>query len=241
MPIKMKELPKTERPYEKLEKNGEKTLTNAELLAIIIKTGTKEETSIGLAQKILKLNENEEREDLNFLREITIEELMQIKGIGKVKAIQIKAACELATRMNTAIEYNPQIIEKPRDVANIIMDKMRFEKQEILKVVLLDSRNNLLKIKDIAIGSENFAISTIKSVLNEAVRIQASKIILVHNHPSGNPMPSESDIEFTENVKKASKILGIKLADHIVIGRDDYVSIFSQMKEKEKENENKQK
>lgn len=227
MPIKMKELPETERPYEKLEQYGEKTLTNAELLAIIIKTGTKEETSLGLAQKILKLNENERKSDLNFLRDLTIDEFMKIKGIGKVKAIQLKAVCELATRMNALTNYNKKKILKPKDIAEILIEKMRFEKQEILKVAMLDNRNKLLKIKDIAIGSGNFAVATIKSVLNEAVKIEAAKIILIHNHPSGDPTPSNSDIEFTEKVEQASKILGIQLLDHIVIGDMDYVSIFS--------------
>lgn len=241
MPIKMKELPKTERPYEKLEQYGEKTLTNAELLAIIIKTGTKEETAIGLAQQILKLNENEEKDDLNFLREITVEEFMKIKGIGKVKAIQLKAVCELATRMNMTINYKQKRIQKPQDVAELLMDKMRFEKQEILKVVILDNKNNLLKIKDIAIGSGNFAVATIKSVLNEAVKIQASKIILVHNHPSGDPTPSTADLQFTEKVRQGAEILGIQLADHIVIGKTKYVSIFSQRRQDEIENERKEK
>lgn len=235
MPIKMKELPKTERPYEKLEQYGEKTLTNAELLAIIIKTGTKQETAIGLAQKILKLNESEEEDNLNFLREITVEEFMKIKGIGKVKAIQLKAVCELATRMNMTINYKTKKIRKPQDVAEMLIDKMRFEKQEILKVVILDNRSNLLKIKDIAIGSGNFAVATIKSILNEAVKIEASQIILVHNHPGGNPSPSQSDIDFTLKVEQAAQILGIKLADHIVIGRTTYVSIFSQRMNKENE------
>ena len=234
MPIKIKELPETERPYEKLEHNGEKILTNAELLAIIIKTGTKEETSIGLAQKILKLNDTEEKDDLNFLRELSVQELMKIKGIGKVKAIQIKAVCEFATRMNQTLNYTKKRIQRPQDVADLLMDKMRFEKQEILKTIMLDNRSNLLKIKDVAIGSGNFAVATIKSVLTEAVKIEASQIILVHNHPSGNPLPSSADIEYTENVEKAAKILGIKLADHIVIGKTNYVSIFSQRLERER-------
>ena len=232
MPIKMKELPITERPYEKLEQYGEKTLTNAELLAIIIKTGTKEETSVGLAQQILNLNETEEKDNLNFLREITLEELMKIKGIGKVKAIQLKAIGEIATRMNSTVNYKTKKIQRPRDVAEILMDKMRFEKQEILKVIMLDSKNNLLKIKDIAIGSGNFAKATLKSVLNEAVKIEAPKIILVHNHPTGDPTPSQKDIEFTQDVEKASKILEITLIDHIIIGKNSYISIFAQRLEK---------
>lgn len=227
MPIKMKELPEAERPYEKLEQYGEKTLTNAELLAIIIKTGTKEETAVGLAHKILKLN-IDKKDDLNFLRELTVEEFMKIKGIGKVKAIQLKAVCELATRMNMVTNYKEIQILKPYDIAELLMQKMRFEKQEILKVAMLNNKNKLIKIRDIAIGAGNFATATIKSILNEAVKIEASKIILIHNHPSGDPTPSNSDIEFTKKVEQASEILGIQLLDHIVIGNANYVSIFSQ-------------
>lgn len=227
MPIKMKELPEAERPYEKLEQYGEKTLTNAELLAIIIKTGTKEETAVGLAHQILKLN-TDKKDDLNFLRELTVEEFMKIKGIGKVKAIQLKAVCELATRMNMVTNYKEIQILKPYDIAELLMQKMRFEKQEILKVAMLNNKNKLIKIRDIAIGAGNFATATIKSILNEAVKIEASKIILIHNHPSGDPTPSNSDIEFTKKVEQASEILGIQLLDHIVIGNANYVSIFSQ-------------
>ena len=227
MPIKMKELPETERPYEKLEQYGEKTLTNAELLAIIIKTGTKEETAVGLAQQILKLN-TEKEENLSFLRNLTVEEFMKIKGIGKVKAIQLKAVCELATRMNAVTNYRERYILQPRDIAEILIEKMRFEKQEILKVAMLNNKNKLIKIKDIAVGGGNFVTATIKSVLNEAVKIEAAKIILIHNHPAGDPTPSKQDIEFTDKVEQASKILGIQLLDHIVIGNTNYVSIFNQ-------------
>ena len=229
MPIKMKNLPVTERPYEKLEQYGEKNLTNAELLAIIIKSGTREETSVQLAQKILLLNENQDKNNLNFLREITIEELIKIKGIGKVKAIQIKSTCELASRMNSIDNYKNITINKPSDVANILFEKMRFEKQEMLKVVILGNKNKLLKIKDIAKGCGNFVKASIKDVLNEAVKVQAMQIILVHNHPSGDVTPSKNDIEFTREVKKASAILGINLIDHIIIGGNSYISIFSKI------------
>ena len=231
MPIKIKELPESERPYEKLEKYGEKMLTNAELLAIIIKTGTKEETSVGLAQRILQLNENIEKDNLNFLRDITIQELMKIKGIGKVKAIQIKALCEFSNRMNITVQERKTKITRPSDVAELLMKEMRFEKQEILKVVILDGKNNVIKIKDVAKGSGNFVVATIKSVLNEAVKVEAPKIILVHNHPGGDPTPSNEDFEFTIKVEKAAKILGIELLDHIVIGKLKYISIISKMRE----------
>lgn len=232
MPIKMKELPKAERPYEKLEQYGAKALTNAELLAIIIKTGTKEETAVDLAQQILKLNNGNE-DNLRFLVNLTIEEFTKIKGIGKVKAIQLKAVCELATRINSISNYKEIQILRPKDIAEILMERMRFEKQEILKVAMLNNRNKLMKIKDVAIGGGNFVNTIIKSVLNEAVKIESAKIILIHNHPSGDPTPSKQDIEFTKKVQQASEILGIQLLDHIVIGNFNYVSIFS-LKERQK-------
>ena len=228
MPIKMKELPKGERPYEKLEQYGAEYLTNAELLAIIIKSGTKEETAVGLAQKVLKLNTQKE-DNLRFLMNLTLEEITKIKGIGKVKAIQLKAICELAKRINAVSSYKEKQILCPKDIAEILMEKMQFEKQEILKVAILNNKNKLIRIKDIAIGGGNFVSTTIKSILNEAVKIEANKIILIHNHPTGDPTPSKQDIEFTKNVKKASEILGIQLLDHVVIGEGRYVSIFSVM------------
>lgn len=227
MPIKMKELPETERPYEKLEQYGAEILTNAELLAIIIKTGTKDETAVGLAQQILKLN-SEKDDNLKFLMELTVEEFMKIKGIGKVKAIQLKAVCELATRINLISNYKEKEILAPKDIAEILIEKMRFEKQEILKVALLNNRNKLLKIRDVAKGGGNFAKATMSAILNEAVKIEAAKIILIHNHPTGDPTPSKQDIVFTQNVEQASNILGIQLLDHIVIGNRNYVSIFSE-------------
>ncbi len=152
MPIKIKELPKSERPYEKMELYGEKTLSNAELLAIIIKTGTKDETSVGLAQKILSIKKEEKTVDeLNSLRNITIEELMQVKGIGKVKAIQLKAVCELAVRMSKPSNYKKIKIKTPDDLAKLVLNEMRFEKREIVKIVILNNKNQILKMKNISI------------------------------------------------------------------------------------------
>lgn len=238
MPIKMKELPETERPYEKLEQYGAESLTNAELLAIIIKTGTKEETAVGLAQQILKLN-TEKTDNLRFLMDLTVEEFTKIKGIGKVKAIQLKAVCELATRINSVTSYKEKQILQPRDIAEILIEKMRFEKQEILKVAMLNNKNKLLKIKDVAKGGGNFVTASMKSILNEAVKIEAAKIILIHNHPTGDPTPSRQDIKFTQNVEQASNILGIQLLDHIVIGNTNYVSIFSERAKLKTANERK--
>ena len=152
MPVKMKELPISERPYEKLEMYGAHTLSNAELLAIIIKNGTKEESSVTLAQKILSLGKNKNctQDNLKFLQELSIEEFMQIKGIGKVKAIQLKAACELAKRISKPIENIKTKIKTPQDIVNLLMDELKTEKREIVKVIILNSHNTILKIQTIS-------------------------------------------------------------------------------------------
>ncbi|MCI8636469.1 MAG: DNA repair protein RadC [Clostridia bacterium] len=204
MPIKIKELPELERPYEKLEWYGEKTLSNAELLAIIIKTGTKQETSVQLAQKILSLNTTSQ-EGINFLRNISIEELTQIKGIGKVKAIQLKAVGELATRMAQPASVKKIHIKNPNDLAKIMMEEFRFERKEIARLVMLSNKNDILKIRDITIGGNNFNDVTMRDILDEPVKIKAPKIIIAHNHPTGDATPSQADIEFTSQLYKAAR------------------------------------
>lgn len=221
----IKELPQSERPYEKLELYGEKNLSNAELLAIIIKTGTKEYTSVDIAREILKLNEMYDETSLSFLRDLSIEEITKIKGMGRVKAIQLKAICELANRMNKPSNYKKTQIKEPNDIVKILMNEMQYEKREIAKIVLLDNKNNILKIKDIAIGGNNFVNIGMKDILSEAVKINAPKIILVHNHPSGSSSPSLQDIDVTKKLENSANMLGIKLIDHIVIGKGEYTSI----------------
>ena len=223
--MKMKELPISERPYEKLEMYGERSLSNAELIAIIIKSGTRNESSVSIAQKILTLEKNGEN-NLRFLQNISIEEFMSIKGIGKVKALQLKAICELTKRMTKPIDTSQVQINSPKDVADLLTDEMRFEKREIVKAIILNSKNTIVKIVDVCYGGTNSAVLKPKDVLQEAIKLGAPKIILVHNHPSGDPTPSKSDFEFTERLVQASKIMGIELLDHIVIGDYKFESIF---------------
>ncbi len=230
----IKELPQTERPYEKLELYGEKSLSNAELLAIIIKTGTKEQTSVDIARKILKLNEMYDKTSLSFLQDITIEELTKIKGMGKIKSLQLKAVCELANRINFPPNYKKTQIKEPNDIVKILMNEMQYEKREIAKIVILDNKNAILKIKNIAIGGSNFVNIGMKEILSEAVKINAPKIILVHNHPSGNSVPSKKDYEITKKLEDSAKMLGIELIDHIVIGKLEYTSIKSEERWKSK-------
>ncbi len=230
MSIKIKELPISERPYEKLELYGEKALSEAELLAIIIKTGTRKETSVELARRILNLNGNLNTNNLNFLREKSLEEFMKIKGIGRVKAIQLKALCEFATRMNKPTDYRKIKVKEPKDIAEILIGEMKHLKTEMLKVAILNNANEILKIQNIVTGNGSAINVDVKNILAEAIKTQSPKIILIHNHPSGNPTPSERDIIFTENIEKACEIMGIKLLDHIVIAGDYYTSINAKTK-----------
>ena len=221
----IKEFPESERPYERLELYGEKALSNAELLAIIIKTGTKEFTSVDIAREILNLNDLYDKESMGFLKDLSIEDFTKIKGVGRVKAIQLKAVCELCSRMNVPSNYKRVTIKEPNDIVKILMSDMNSQKKEIAKVVLLDNKCTIIKIKDVAIGSNNFVNITMKDILSEAVKINAPKIILVHNHPSGISTPSKQDIEITKKLDTVSSTLGIKLLDHIVIGKDEFTSI----------------
>lgn len=224
--LKIKELPETERPYEKLELYGEKTLSNAELLAIIIKSGTRDETSVQIAQRILNLNYDPQMGDLNFLKEMSLEEFMQIKGIGRVKAIQLKAVCELAIRMSKPSNYRKIQIKSTEHIANLVLDELRFEKREYVKLFLLNTKNEILKCIDVAMGGTNFANVSIKEIIAEALKIKAPKIILVHNHPTGDPTPSQMDIKFTDKLYNAAKMFDIELLDHIVIGNMNFKSVF---------------
>lgn len=226
MSIKLKELPLMERPYEKLELYGPEKLTSAELLAIIIKTGTKEETAVELAQRVLKINEYNQKDDLTFLQDISISELTHIKGIGKVKAIQLLAVIELAKRINKPIHTNEIKIKNTADIAKLLMNELKSEKREKVKLVLLNTKNIVLKIKDISYGGTNFAYIQAKDIIYEAIKVQAPKIILVHNHPSGDTKPSKADYEITDRIYDAANLMGIELLDHIIIGNNSYESIL---------------
>ncbi len=221
--LTIKELPTEERPYEKLEKYGAEILSNAELMAIIIKTGTKAETSVEVAQKILK--EYGEDSDLTFLHDISLEELTCIKGIGRVKAIQLKAAIQLGKRIASSASQNKVFIHSPADVSKLVMEELRYLKQEHFKILMLNIKNRVLKQNSITIGTLNASIVHPRDVFSEAIRIKCASIILVHNHPSGDPEPSQEDIEVTKRLVESGKILGIDVLDHIIIGEGKYISL----------------
>lgn len=218
MKTKMNMLPMSERPYEKLLNYGEESLSNSELLAIIIKTGTRNKTALDLARQVMELGEKGNVNDLRFLQEISINELMQISGIGKVKAIELKALGEITKRMSKPINLNKVCLKTKADVANLLMQEMRYEKNEVLKLILLNNQNIVQKIVNVATGKDNSLVFDVKQILSEPVKLQIPKIILAHNHPSGNSTPSREDIEATRRVKQCCELMGIQLLDHIVIG-----------------------
>ena len=195
-------------------------------MAIIIKSGTKEQSSVSIAQEILKLNENTKQDNLRFLQEISLEEFMQIKGIGKVKAIQLKAICEITKRIARPINNQKKIIKTPKDVADLLIPELKYEKREIAKVLILNSKNVVLKSINISLGGANFSCIEPKDVLTEAIKMQAPKIILVHNHPSGDCTPSKSDYKVTDRLYEAADVMGIQLLDHIIIGDNTYKSLL---------------
>lgn len=220
----IKNIPTSERPYEKMLMYGENVLTNSELLSIIIKTGTKEKSSIEIAQELMNKNMDSSN-SLRFLQTISIQELSQINGIGTVKAIELKAVGEIAKRISKPLTINRLKIKTRDDIVNLFMEELQNEKNEVLKIVMLDNKNIIKKISCIAVGSESNIFTNIKAILAEPVKIQIPKIILIHNHPSGNPLPSSEDIEFTRKLEKAAKLLDIVLLDHIVIGDGTYQNI----------------
>ena len=173
---------------------------------------------------------NKNSDNLRFIQDMSIEEFMSIKGIGKVKAIQLKAVCEIAKRISRPIENTKVQIKCPQDVANLLNDELKYEKRELVKVIILNTKNIVMKVTDICLGTENSAILKPRDALIDAVKMGAPKIILVHNHPSGDPTPSSEDINFTNRLIQASSVIGIELLDHVVIGDSKFESIFYYIK-----------
>lgn len=221
--ITVKNLPSSEQPDEKLEQHGSETLSDAELLAIIIRTGTNKERSIDVAYRVLKKAGREN--GLLSLNQMTLEELMEIKGIGKVKAIQLKAVAELAKRMSKANKNRTSCFTNPRQIAEYYMEDMRHLQHEEILLIMMNTKNQIIKEKRISVGTVNASILSPREVYVHALSNRAVHIVLLHNHPSGDPTPSREDIQITGTIKKAGELIGIGLMDHIIIGDNKYISL----------------
>lgn len=216
----IKELPAEERPRERLIRHGAAALSNAELLAILLRTGTKNESAISMAYRILKQDQG-----LRYLVNCDVEQLAGINGIGQAKAAQLKAAIEIGKRLSAFELGVDKPIKCPKDVADLLMEEMRYHKKEHMKLVLLNIKCNLISVEEVSIGSLNSSIVHPREVFNPAIKKSSASIIMVHNHPSGDPTPSSEDTAITARICEAGKIIGIELADHIIIGDGRYISL----------------
>lgn len=217
---------KEDLPYERFVKYGSKSLTDAELLAILLRTGTRELNVLDLSKKILQ--ENNKNKGLARLMDLNYNELLKIKGIGKVKATQLLCIVELAKRLWKSSKGEVFYFDSPMAVSNYYMQEMRNLKREELHLALLDTRQRLLADILISRGTVNSSVISVRDLLIEALKQDAVNVILVHNHPSGNPQPSKEDVIVTKNVDKACILVGIHLNDHIIIGDNKYYSFKEQ-------------
>ncbi|KYD20970.1 MAG: JAB domain-containing protein [Caldibacillus debilis] len=216
----IRDVPKEERPRERFIRYGPKSLSNQELLAILLRTGTRSESVLQLAQRLLIRFEG-----LHLLKDATLEELTKIEGIGEAKAIQILAAIELGRRIGNIAQQERYVIRSPEDGARYLMEEMRFLTQEHFVCLYLNTKNQVIHKQTVFIGSLNASIVHPREIFKEGLKRSAASIICFHNHPSGDPTPSREDIDVTKRLKECGKILGIELLDHIIIGDRKYISL----------------
>ncbi|MCL2051930.1 MAG: DNA repair protein RadC [Lachnospiraceae bacterium] len=210
-------------PYDKFLSHGPKSLSKAELLAIILRTGTKEYSAVELGEQILKLA-GEENLGLNGLHHVTLDELKSIKGIGQIKAVKIRCLTEFAMRMGRECAAKRLSFNSPHTVAEYYKESLRHNEREEVILLLLDSRLTLIKEFPVSLGTVNASLLSPREIFIEAVKEKAVYVMLLHNHPSGDPMPSENDMRITKQVKEAGQLLEIPLLDHIIIGDNSFYS-----------------
>ncbi len=215
---------KADLPYEKFLSLGANALTEAELLAIILRTGTKNCPALELAQKVLSLAGGK-GDKLNCLHHLTLRELQDIPGIGEVKAVKIKCLSELAMRMAREKAANVLHFDMPNTVADYYMERMRHQEKEIILLLLLDNKLKLIEEYMISLGTVRASLLSAREVFLEAFKCRASNLILLHNHPSGEPKPSPLDIDVTRKIKDAGELMDIPLIDHIILGDGCYISM----------------
>ncbi len=218
----IKEMNNSLRPYEKTKERGVSSLSDEELMAVILRNGTRGEGAVELAQDLL--SKASRWGNLIGLSHMTYEDLIQIRGIGKVKALQIIALVEFAKRFSTQTRKDKVIFDKPESVAAYYMESVRHLETEQVKLIMLDNKCSLISDLDISKGTVNSSIISTREIFIEALRRKAVYIMLLHNHPSGDPTPSRKDFEITDLVKDASLLVNIPLLDHIVIGDNKYYS-----------------
>lgn len=219
--MKIKEMSINERPIEKMVLYGKETLSNSELIAILLKTGTTKLSSLQLAERVI----NQNADGLRNLANITLEELMDIDGIGQAKAATIVAAVELGKRISASEAIQRGKISCVEDVVDIFMERLRYLQKEMFEVLLLDTKGNIISSENISVGDLCSSVVHPRETFKSAIKRSAAAIIFVHNHPSGDLTPSNEDIAITKRLIEAGNILGISVLDHIIIGDGVFVSM----------------
>jgi DNA repair protein RadC len=218
--LMIRDFPQDERPRERLIQSGAASLSNQELLAILLRTGTKSESVLQLSNRLLN-----HFDGLNLLKDASLEEITKTKGIGLAKAVQIMTAVEFGRRISNLAFDDRYSIRSPEDGANYVMNDMRFLAQEHFVCLYLNTKNQVLHKQTIFIGSLNASIVHPREVFKEAFRRSAASIICIHNHPSGDPTPSREDIEVTKRLVECGRIIGIDILDHLIIGEKKFISL----------------
>ncbi|MBM7854532.1 DNA repair protein RadC [Desulfohalotomaculum tongense] len=221
--LTLKELPKELRPRERLLARGAAALSNIELLAILLRTGTNKTSAVDLAGRLFA-----EFKDLTGLMEAAVEELASIKGVGPVKAVQIKAALELGKRLAFSPAAKRVAIRSPDDAAALVMEDMRRLDREHFCALLLNTKNQVLSVETISVGTLNSSVVHPRELFKAAIKKSSAAVILLHNHPSGDPAPSREDIAITKRIVKSGEILGISVLDHLIIGDNRFISLKSE-------------
>lgn len=210
----------SDRPRERLSQVGERALSSAELIAIVIRTGVGGENVVRLAERILA-----HFGGLQGLVRASVAELQTVRGVGRAKAVEIKAAIELGRRAMATVPEERARVTSPADAASLLMSEMAFLEQEHLRVILLDTRNQVLAVPTIYIGSLNTSVVRLAELFRAAIRENAAALIVVHNHPSGDPSPSPEDVRVTRQLVEAGRLIDIDVLDHIIIGHQRFVSL----------------
>jgi DNA repair protein RadC len=218
--LTIRDLPDAERPRERLEQVGSGALTTAELIALVLRTGSTGENAVRLGERLLAAHGG-----LGGLARLSLAELRQVKGLGAAKAAQLVGAFELGRRLALEAHGTRPQITSPADAARLLMPEMARLEQEHLRVVLLDTRNRVIAIHEVYKGSLNMSMIRVGEVFREAIRRNSAAVIVAHNHPSGDPAPSPEDVNVTRQLVEAGKLLDIEVLDHLVIGHAQFVSL----------------
>ncbi|KZE75176.1 RadC family protein [Paenibacillus elgii] len=216
----LRDVPSEDRPRERMMLYGAQALSNAELLAILLRTGTYQESAVHVAQRLLL-----ECGGLRMLTDMSMEQLTEIKGIGEAKALQIQAGIELGRRLARSTMNETVTIRSPQDVAALLMEDLRYLQKEHFVCLFLNTKNHVIGQETLSMGSLNASIVHPREVFRAAIKRSSASIVCAHNHPSGDPTPSPEDVEITKRLVQAGEIIGIDVLDHIVIGDKRYVSL----------------